>query len=153
MAKGAVGTAEREGVGESGDPDAEVGCYAGGGGPEVVEGGAVCDEGEAREPGGVEACCTYDDVDVVFFAFMIYKPRFCDRSNGISEDRCVVGDECFEIPWCRRGSSTPRIEILWDHFLDEAGVVVEFVAHLRVGIGAGELGFGAAFYDELEALV
>lgn len=71
VAEGAVGPAEGEVVGEGGDGDAEVGGYAAGWGPEVVEGGAVCDEWEAGEPGGVEAGGADDDVDVVVFFFVV----------------------------------------------------------------------------------
>lgn len=153
VAQRAVGTAEGEGVGKRGDPDAEVGRHARSGVPELVEGLVVGDEGEAGEPGGVEACCADYCVDVVRVSFVVHEPGLGDGANGVGEDGSIRCDESFEISWCWSWASTAGIEILWDHLLDKAWVVVEFLAHVAVGVFACQTRLVASFNDELEALI
>lgn len=121
--------------------------------PEASQVGAVRDEGEAREPGSVEAGCADDDVDFVVFAFVVDEACFGNGADGVGEGGCVFRDKGFEVARCWGGSSTARVEVLWNHFLYEMRVVVELLAHLLVGILARNAGGFAALHDEFEALV
>lgn len=149
----AVGPAETECVREGGHADAEVRGYPVGRAPEVAQVSTVRDEGEAREPGGVEAGCTDDDVDRVCSAGVVDEAVRCDARDGVGEDSRVRGDKGFKVTWCWGWTATTWIEVFGDHFFGEIGILVEFFAHFRVCILTGELGFWAAFDDEFEALV
>jgi hypothetical protein len=97
VTEGAVRTAERKGIRECGDPHAEVGCHPVIGAPEIAKVGFVGDEGEAGEPGCVEACSADDDIDFVVFAFMVDEAGLGDGADGVSEYGFVVGNECFKV--------------------------------------------------------
>ena len=153
VAEWSVWTAEGEGVGEGRDPDAEVRCHAVGTAPERAQVGAVCDEGEARKPGGVEAGCADDHIDVVSSAFVVDEACFGDAADGVGECGCVGGDEGFEVAWCWGWATAAGVEVFWDHLLAEAWVVIEFLPHLLIGVLARNTSLVTAFHDELEALV
>jgi hypothetical protein len=110
-------------------------------------------EGEAREPGGVEAGCADYYIDGVVITFMVRETIRCYGADGVGEDSRVGCNERFEIAWCWCWTAAPRIEVLRYHFLDKTGVVVEFVTHFRVGVFACLTGFFTAFDDEFETLV
>jgi hypothetical protein len=148
-----VRSAERECVGEARDSHAEVRCHAVLAAPERAQVGAVRDEGEAGEPGGVEAGCADDYVDGVLVSLVVDEAGFGDAADGVGEGGCVGAHEGFEVAWCRGGAATARVEVLGDHFLGEARVVVEFVAHFCGGVVAGGACCFGAFHDEFEALV
>jgi len=79
VAEGAVGAAEGEVVGEARDAETEVGGEVVGAGPEVaqVDAGAV-DDGEAWDPGCVEACGADDHVYGVLGAVLVDEAGGCD---------------------------------------------------------------------------
>jgi hypothetical protein len=85
--------------------------------------------------------------------FVVDEACWCDGAYRVSEDGCVVGNEGLKIAWGWSGPSTARIEVLGYHLVNKTRVIVELTAHLGICILACELGFLAAFDDELEALV
>ena len=99
-------------VGESGDADGEVGGQVVGAAPEVAQ---VCaggvDDGEAWDPGCVEASGTDDGVDGVLGAVAIEEAGGCEALHWICVDCCVVGDECLEVSRRRRWTTTTWIEV------------------------------------------
>lgn len=113
----------------------------------------MCDDGEAGQPGGVEARCADDDVDGVVLVGVVEEAGGRDGGDGGGEDGGVGGDQGFEVAWGWGWAATARVEVLGDYFFSEVRVVVEFAAHFVVGVFAGETGFLAAFEDEFEALV
>jgi hypothetical protein len=153
VAEWTVGAAEREGIGKCGDADAEIGCHAVRGTPEIAQVGAMGDEGEAGKPGCVKARGANDDIDFVVFAFMVYEACLGDGSDGVSEYGGVVGNECFEVTGRWRWTSAAWVEVLWNHLFDQTRIVVKFLSHLSVGIIASHASLIAALDDELEALI
>ena len=93
-------------------------------------------ERKAREPGGVEAGRADYYIDRVVGTFEVRKAISCYGADWIGEDGCIGCNERFKIPWCWCGTTTPWIEVLGYHFLDEAGIIVEFVSHLCVCVFA-----------------
>ena len=125
MAERAVGTAEGEVVREVGDRDREVGGHVVVG-PEVAQVDAVRDEGEVGPPGGVEAGGADDDVDLMFFAFVVGEALFSDRAYWVGEDGRIWCEEGFEVAWCWGWAAAAWVEVFGDDFFAEAFVVVEF---------------------------
>jgi hypothetical protein len=78
---------------------------------------------------------------------------FCDFSNLVGEYLGVRGNEGFEVAWGGGRASAARVEVFGDDLIDEAGVVLQFCAHLVVGVFAGFGGFFAAFDYEFETLI
>lgn len=153
VAEGSIGSAEGEVIRECGDRDGEVGCHAVCAAPELAEVGAVGDEGEAREPGGVEAGGADDYVDVVGNAIVVDEAGGSDGLDVVSEDGHVGGREGFEVAWGGGGTAAADVEIFRDHAVAEARVRGEVALHVRLGGSAGGVCFGGAFDDELEALI
>lgn len=151
MAQRTVWTAKGKGVGKVGDPHAEVGRHAFF--PHVADVNALGYKGEAREPGGVEACGADYDVDRVGFALVVNEAAGRDGADGIGEDGGVGCHEGFQVAWGRRWATTSRVEVLGNHFLDENRIMVQFCAHLAIGVASCCAGFLAALEDEFEALV
>ena len=113
----------------------------------------MSNEGKAREPGGVEAGCANDYIDIMRHALMIHEAGLCDTADWVGKCGCVGGDEGFEVARRWGGATATGVEVPWDHFLNKARVVVEFLAHLCVGVFACDAGCFTALHDELEALV
>ncbi len=90
VAQRSVWSAEREGVGERGDPDAQIRCHACWAAPECAQVGAVGNEGKAGQPGCVEASCADDNVDIVCDALMVDEACFSDGTDGVGKCGGVV---------------------------------------------------------------
>lgn len=118
MAQRTVGSTKGKVVGEVGHGDAEVGRHALFAAPEVPEVGAVGDEGEAWQPGGVEACGADDHVDLMGVAFVVGEARGRDAANGVGEDGHVVCCQCLQVAWSGRWSATAYVKVLGDDFVD-----------------------------------
>jgi hypothetical protein len=113
----------------------------------------VGDEGEAGDPGCVEAGGTDDDIYFVMFAFVVYEACLGDGSDGISEYGSVFGDKGFEIAGCWSRTPTAWVEVLWYHLFDQTRMVVELLPHFSVGIIASYPSLFASFDDKLETLI
>ena len=153
VAEGAVRATEGKCVGKVGDAHAEVRRHAFFCVPEVAQVVAVGDEGETREPRGVEACCADYYVDGVGSAVLVDETGWCYGADGVGEDGCVFGDEGFEVAGCGCWAATSRVEVFWYHLLCKTWVVVELGSHFLGSVFACEVGFFTALDDEFEALV
>lgn len=140
-------------VGEGGDRDAEVGDDVVGAGPEGAKVLAVGNEGEAGEPGRVEAGGADEHIDGVGGADVVDEAGGGDALDVGGEDGCVGCGEGLEVAWCWGGAAAAGVEVFGDNGGAESFVVIEFASHLLVGEVAGLFRFVGAFDDKLEALV